>query len=71
MNRSAGGEGVEGVGVMKDEDLKFEEIEDSLKLGGVGEVTRGEGTGEGVDTTLLSYTLKYISLTDVYKIGFR
>ena len=56
---------------MKDEGLKFEEIEDSYTLGGVGEVVRGEGRGEGVDITLLSHTLKYVSLTDVYKIGFR
>ena len=41
---------------MKDEELKLE-IEASLTLGGAGEVTRGEGSGEGVDATLLSYTL--------------
>ena len=41
---------------MKDEGLKLEEIESSLTLGGAGEVTRGEGRGEGVDTTLVSYT---------------
>jgi hypothetical protein len=41
------GEEVKGVGVMKDEDLKIEEIEVSQKLVDV----------EGVDTTLLSDTL--------------
>ena len=40
---------------MKVEDLKLE-IESSHTLGGAGEVTRGEGSGEGVDTTLMSYT---------------
>ena len=44
---------------------KVEEIETSLTLGGLGEVVWGEGRGEGVDATLMSYTLKYISLTDV------
>ena len=41
---------------MKDEDLKLDEIEASLTLGGSGEVTRVEGRGEGGDATLLSYT---------------
>ena len=44
---------------MKDEEITFEETEGSHTLGGVGEVTRGEGRGlrgEGVDPTLLSYT---------------
>ena len=38
---------VEGVSVMKDEEvnLKIEEIESSHTLGGVGEVIRGEGRG--------------------------
>ena len=64
------GKEVEGVGVMKDEDLKFEEIESSHTIGGtrVGEVVRGEGRGAGVDSTLLSYTLKYIRLTEVGRI---
>jgi len=52
---------------MKDEELKLEEIESSLTLGGLGEVTRGEGRGEGVDATLLSYILRYINLS-VYDI---
>ena len=43
---------------MKDEDLKLEEIEVSLTLGGSGEVDKGEGRGEGVNATLMSYTLK-------------
>ena len=50
---------------MKDEELKLEEIEVSLTLGGTEEVTRGEGRGEGVNASLLSLTLKYIILTDV------
>ena len=33
IRRSLGGAEVEGVGVMKDEDLKFEEIETSITLG--------------------------------------
>ena len=37
------GSKVEGVGVMKDEEPKFEEVESSHTLGGSGEVTRGEG----------------------------
>jgi hypothetical protein len=36
--------------------------------GGVEEVFREEGRGEGVDPTLLSYTLGYINLTEVIKI---
>jgi hypothetical protein len=43
-------------------DKPLEKIESSHTLGGTGEVTRGEGRGEGVDTTLLSHTPKYISL---------
>jgi hypothetical protein len=42
------GRNVEGVGVMKDDELKFEESEVSHMLSGVGGVTRGEGRGEGV-----------------------
>ena len=57
--------GREELEVMKEEELKVEEIEVSLTLGGVGEVVRGEGRGEVVDTTLMSYTLKYISLANV------
>ena len=34
INRGLGGETVEGVGVMKDGDLKLEKIEVSLTLGG-------------------------------------
>ena len=41
---------VDGVGVMKDKEIKFEEIETSHTLGG-----EGEGRGEGIDDTLLSY----------------
>ena len=51
--------------VMKDEQLNLKEIEVSYTLGGTGEVVRGKGRGEGLHSTLLSYTLKYISLTDV------
>ena len=40
------GSKVEGVGVMKDEELKLEDIEASHTLGGAGEVSRGEGRGE-------------------------
>ena len=43
---------------MKDEDLSLEEIEVSHKLGGVGEVPRGEGSGEGLDPDVLSDTLR-------------
>ncbi len=50
------GEDVEGVGVMKDEEIKFEELE-------VSNILNGEG-----DTTLLQYTLKYISLMEVDKL---
>ena len=34
---------------MKEEELHVEEIDFSDTLGGAGEVTRGEGSGEGVD----------------------
>jgi hypothetical protein len=44
---------------MKYEEIKLEEVETSHTLGGVGEVVWGEGRGEGVDATLMSYTLKY------------
>ena len=51
---------------MKVEELKFEEFEPSHALVTlVGEVTRVEGRWVGVNTTHLSYTLKYISLADV------
>ena len=46
--------------MMKDEEIKFEEIEVSHTLS-------GEGVSQG-DDTLLSYTLIYISLMDVDKI---
>ena len=36
IKQKLGGEEVEGVGVMKDGDLKLEKIEVSLTLGGVG-----------------------------------
>ena len=37
---------VEGVGVMKDKDLKFEDIESSFTIGGSGEgCVQGEGRG--------------------------
>jgi hypothetical protein len=49
---------VEGVGVMKDEDIKIEEIEVSHTLGGSGEVVRREGSGKGADGTLMSDTLR-------------
>ena len=52
---------------MKD-DLKVEEIESSLTLDGSGQVTKGEGKGEGVDPTLLSYTHRYIILTETVRI---
>jgi hypothetical protein len=44
------------VGVMKGEEIKFEEIEVSHTLGGVG------------DDTFLSYTLRYVSLTDLDRL---
>jgi hypothetical protein len=50
---------------MKDEELKLKEIEVSHRLDGSGEVVRREGRGEGINVTLLSYTIKYISLTDI------
>jgi hypothetical protein len=50
---------------MKDFELKVEEIEVSLTLGGAGEGARAEGSGEGANATLLSHTLQYISLADV------
>ena len=68
------GSKVEGVGVMKDEELKFEEVESSHTLGGAGEVTRGEGRGEGIDASLLTYTLRYIILADfviICQVGLR
>ncbi len=53
---------------MKDEEIKFEETEDSHTRDAVGEVTMGGGRGEGVDGTLLSYTHRYINLTEVGRI---
>jgi hypothetical protein len=51
------------LGVMKDKELKLEEIETSHTLGDRGKVVyKGEGSGEGgVDTTLVSNTFRYIS----------
>jgi hypothetical protein len=43
----AEGRKVEGVGVMKDKELKLEEIEASHTLGGAGEVSRGRGERRG------------------------
>jgi hypothetical protein len=56
---------------MKNEEVKFEEIESSHTLG----VMKNEEVKfeEGVNDTLISYTLEYISLTDVdikYLWGF-
>jgi hypothetical protein len=59
---------VEGVGVMKDKELKLEEIEVSHTLGGSGEGRvqgRGaegtQGSGEGEHPTLLqTYTLSRV-----------
>ena len=51
--------------VVKDEELKIEEIETTHTLGRSGGVSRGEGKGEVVDPTLLSYTLRFINLTEV------
>ena len=43
---------------MKNEELQSEVIESCHTLGGSGEeVVRVEGRGDGVDATLLSYTL--------------
>ena len=52
---------------MKDEEVKFEEIESSHTLRGTGEVVRGEGRGDRVDdtVTLMSSTLRYMNLTEV------
>ena len=36
IQRKVGGEEVEGVGVMKDEEIKIQEIESSHTLGGTG-----------------------------------
>ena len=49
---------------MKDEDLRPEEIEGSHTPGGSWEVDRVEGRRQGVDATVLSYTLKYINPTE-------
>ena len=45
---------------MKDEELKLKEIEVSHTLGGVGEVVRGQGRGEGVNITLQVVIHTYI-----------
>ncbi len=61
------------VGVMKDEEIKIEEIEVSNTLGGVrypmdlcacvSEYHRDDGEGSGLEELdRLSYTLRYISL---------
>ncbi len=47
------GGGREGVGVVKDEEIKFVEIEASHTLGGVGRYY------------VQTYTLRYVSLTDL------
>jgi len=52
---------VDGVGVMKDKELKLEEIEASHTEWCGGKSCpgpRGEGNGEGVDATLQSGTLQ-------------
>ena len=53
---------------MKDKELKLEEIEVLHTPGGAGEgrtvVCRGEGSGEGVDATLLSDTVRYINIAE-------
>ena len=41
---------------MKGEELMVRRFEVSLTLGGVGEVTRGEGRGEGVASSLMTHT---------------
>ena len=66
---------------MKDEEVRLEEIEVShTRWNGESRQLKvirgdsGEGRGEGVDDTLLSYTLEYISLVDVAiicQVGFR
>jgi hypothetical protein len=49
---------MEGVGVMKDKELKLEETEASHTLGGAGEGrVQVRGSEEGVDATLLAGTL--------------
>ena len=60
---------VEGVGVMKDKELKFEETESSHTpvytrwIG--GRSCQRNREEEGVDATLLSDTLRYISLANL------
>ena len=62
---------VEGVGVMKEEDTKFENTTHRLRWSGVREVIRGEWIGEGVDVTLLSDTLRNINFADGFMIYAR
>ncbi len=59
--------------MLRDKELKLEEIEVSHTLCGAGEgrtvVCRGEGSGDGVDATpgrqmQLSDTVRYINLTE-------
>ena len=53
---------------MKDKEIKFEEIQDShtpLKVVWGKVVSKGEGSGEGVDATLESNMLRYLSLVDL------
>ena len=49
---------------MKDEELNLEEIEVFHTPGGSWEVTRGQGSREGVDVTLLTETLRNINFVD-------
>ncbi len=49
---------------MKDEELNLEEIEVFHTPGGSWGVTRGQGSREGVDVTLLTETLKNINFVD-------
>ena len=50
---------------MKDEELNLEEIEASQTLGGVGEVVRGAGSGEGQSLSLPSDTLRDINFAKI------
>ena len=50
---------------MKDKERNYEEIEVSHTLDQKKVVSRGQRSGEGVDATLLSDTLRYINLTQV------
>ncbi len=53
---------------MKDEEQQLEEIEASHTLIGAREVARGEGSGEGVDTTRVPGT-RYASHQGAWKQG--